>query len=231
MKTITPPPSLNGSHLRTYEKIFLHPATHNLAWRDVLALFTHMGEVTEEPSGNLRLSRNGHFLILPVPRTKEVAGVDELMKLRHFLERSETSTADFTKPVDVMLVVIDHHRARLFCLEMKEAVPQLILPYEPDESFRHAHDDRDFFSGKEKPTPNSFFEPVAKALKNAAQILIFGTGTGTSCEMEQFTGWAKKHHPELARRITGTVTVDERHLTNAQLFAKALEFYGRRQTQ
>jgi hypothetical protein len=225
MKTITPPPLLNGSHLRTYEKIFAHPATHNLAWRDVLALLSHLGAVTAETNTNLRVSRNGHILILPPPRTKEVTTVDELVKLRHFLAQSENKLAEANLMVGDLLVVIDHHRARLFRTELQGTAPRLILPYEPDEYFRHAHDDRSYFSGKGKPAPASFFEPVARALQSADKILLFGTGTGTSSEMDQFSAWLGKHHPDLARRIIGAHVIDEHHLTEPQLLAKARELY------
>jgi len=62
-------------------------------------------------------------------------------------------------------VVIDHHEARIFRSEIRGAVPQQILPHEPDDYFRHAHNSKDFSRGQEKPDLNSFFEPVAKALQ------------------------------------------------------------------
>jgi len=226
MQALTPPTSLHGSHLRTYEKILQHPASHNLTWRDVLALFTHLGEVIVEPNGHLKITRNRQVIVLPPPRSKDVSSADELMKLRHFLEQTEKAPPA-TVPVPHILVVIDHHVARLFRLEMNHSAPQVILPHEPYEFFRQAHDARDFFSGKEKPPQNSFFDPVAQALMSATQILIFGTGTGASSEMDQFTTWLKKHYPELAQRIVGTVTVDEHHLTEAQLLAKARDFFVR----
>jgi len=225
MKTITPPPSLNGSHLRTYEKIFQHPALHNLAWRDVLALLSHLGSVAAETNTNLRVTRNGHILIMSPPHTKEVSTVDELVKLRHFLEQSEKVLPESTPAAGHLLVVIDRHQARLFHLELHVAAPLRIVPYEPEEYFRHAHDSRDFFDGKEKAAPGAFFEPVAKALKDAGRIMIFGTGTGSSNEMDQFIIWVKKHHPDLARRIASTMVIDEHHLTEGQLLAKARECY------
>jgi hypothetical protein len=109
---------------------------------------------------------------------------------------------------------------------MSGSLPQLILPHEPDHYFRHAHHSRQFTEGKEKPDPNSYFEPLAKALAGAAQILVFGTGTGTSSEMEQFTGWLKEHHADLALRVVGSVVIDEHHLTEGQLLKKAREFYA-----
>ena len=109
---------------------------------------------------------------------------------------------------------------------MHGTIPQQILPHEPEDYFRHAHNLEAVSRGKEKPEPNSFFEPVARALQNAGQILIFGTGTGTSSEMVQFIAWVETHHPELATRIIGSLTVDEHHLTKDQLLGKAREFYA-----
>ena len=52
-------PPLSGAHLRTHEKIFKHPMSHNLTWREVRSLFGHIGEVAEESNGVLKVTRNG----------------------------------------------------------------------------------------------------------------------------------------------------------------------------
>lgn len=219
--------SLSGSHLRTYETIFRHPLPHNLAWRDVRALLSHLGQVAEEPNGNLKVMRNGQTLVLHPPRTKQVADAAELVELRHFLERSDRPVSPAGGAGEThWLVVIDHHEARIFRSEMRGAVPQQILPHEPAAFFRHTHNSKDFSRGQEKPDPNSFFEPVAKVLQSPGPILVFGGGKGTGSEMEQFITWLKSQHPELARRIIGTVVVDEHHLTGPQLLAQAREFYA-----
>lgn len=83
----------------------------------------------------------------------------------------------------------------------------------------------DFPRGQEKPDANSFFEPVAKERQRGGPIPIFDRGTGTGRELEQFVTWAKAKHPELAARIIGSQVIDENHLTDAQLLAKARAFY------
>ena len=217
---------LTGSPLRTYNTIFQHPVSHNLEWRDVHALFRQLGQVDQEPNGNLKVTCNGQFLVLPPARTKDVATTEELMALRHFLERTETLPPPTEGRETHWLVVIDHHEARIFRTEMHGALPQQILPHEPDDYFRHAPDSKSFSRGREKPEPNSFFEPVAEALQGPGPILLFGTGTGTSSEMDQFIAWMRIHHPQLARRIVGSLVVNEHHLTVDQLLARAREFYA-----
>ena len=216
--------SLTGSHLRTYQTIFQHPVSHNLDWHAVRALLANLGQVGEEPNGNLKVTRHGQILVLHPPRTKDVADTDEIMALRHFLERSETTVTNGKETH--WLVVIDHREARIYRSATPGAVPQLIRPHAPEDFFRHAHNSKDFSRGREKPDPNSFFEPVAGVLNGAGEILIFGAGTGTGSEMEQFIAWLKLHRPELAKRIIGSLVVDEHHLTEDQLLAKAREFYA-----
>ena len=219
---------LSGSLQRTYNTIFQHPVSHNLEWRHVQKLLRHLGQIEEEHNGNVKVTRNGESLILHRPRTKDVADTDELMALRHFLERSEGVRPGAALPETHWLLVIDHHQARLFRSEMHGAVPQKLHPHEPDRYFRHEQNSQNLSRGKEKPEPNSFFEPIAKELHAAGQLLIFGTGTGKSNEMDQFVAWTRLHHPELAARIIGSLVVDENHLTDGQILGKAREFYESR---
>ena len=86
MKTIT---QLSGSHRRTFDRIFQHPISHNLEWRDVHALLGEWGDVEKEHNGNLKVTRNGQTFLLHQTSKKDVAEMDEVMALRHFLEKSE----------------------------------------------------------------------------------------------------------------------------------------------
>ena len=218
---------LTGSHLRTYNTIFQHPISHNLKWHDVHALFGQLGKVEEEANGNMKVTRNGQTLVLHPHRAKDVSETDEVMVLRHFIEQSETMPQQESQEMEThWLVVIDHHEARLFRSEMHGAIPQQILPHKPEDYFRHAHNSKDFTRGQEKPDPNSYFEPVARALSAGGKFLIFGTGTGMSSEMDQFISWLKVHHHELSKQMIGSQVVDEYHLTEDQLLAKAREFYA-----
>jgi hypothetical protein len=221
-----PTAHLSGSHLRTYQMIFQHPISHNLDWRQVRELLKAVADVAEEANGNLKVTRNGQTLVLQPSHTKDVSESGIVMDLRRFLERSEAVPPGAAGDGMHWLVVIDHQRARIFRSEVRGAVPESITPHEPDEFFRHAHHSRDFSRGQEKPDPNSFFGPVAKALQAGGPILIFGTGTGTGSEMEQFNEWLKVHHADLAGRVIGCVTVDEHHLTENELLAKARKFYS-----
>lgn len=219
------PNSLSGTHLRTYEAIFRHPAVHNLAWRDVRALLAEVGEVAGESNGHLKVTRNGHSLTLHLPHSKELTEMSQLMDLRHFLERSATPAVQ--DPGAHWLVVIDHREARIFQSEMRQAVPQKILPHSAHGHSLRTRHSAELARGQRTPDPAGFFRSVATALGDTGKILVFGCGHGTSSEMEQFLTWATVHKPVLAARVIGAVVVDEHHSTPAQLLARAREFYAR----
>jgi hypothetical protein len=125
-----------------------------------------------------------------------------------------------------LLVVIDHREARIYRTELSGSVPEKITPYDPFGFGRALHYNQDENNGQRKPEQKSFYEAVAKTLKDAEQILMFGGGTGASSAMEQLMLDLKKHHHDLAERVVGTITVDVHHLTEPQLLAKAREFYA-----
>jgi hypothetical protein len=223
-KTMNTSSSLTGVHRRTYEAIFRHPAAHNLAWHDVRAMLAHLGTVDSESNGHLKVTRNGHTLTLHLPHAKEVTEMSHLTELRHFLTRSETAAAADSDAH--WLMVIDHQQARLYRSEMRDSVPQKVVPHSAHGHSLRTRQTLEFSRGQEKPDPAVFFSTVANALGDSAKVLVFGCGHGHSSEMDQFLTWATLHRQSLAQRIIGSVVVDEKHNTPGQLLARAREFYA-----
>jgi hypothetical protein len=217
-------PQLTGADLRTYEKLFQHPPSHNIEWQRVRKMLGKLGQVTEESNGHIVITRNGHTLALHRPHSKDISDMGELIEIRHFIERSEDPVAQVAPKGDVV-VVISHHGARVFHSEMHGATAQAVKSPEP-RYFQHVADSKDFSRGKEIPAPSGFFEPLAASLKDVRKILIFGCGTGKANEMEIFVTWLEKHRPELARRVVGALIVDEKQSSVNALLAKAREFYA-----
>ncbi len=122
-----------------------------------------------------------------------------------------------------LLVVIDHRLARIYKAELHGSVPQRVIPYDRSGFGRHLHYVQDDSNGQRVPEVKSFYEAIAKTLEGAEKILLFGSGTGASSAMEQLLAELKQHHKELAVRVVGSVVVDEHHLTEDELLAKARE--------
>lgn len=217
---------LSGSHRRTYEAIFRHPAARNLSWRDVRSMLGALGEVVEEPNGNVKVTRNGQTLVLRASLDKNVAEIDELMHIRHFLERSGAAASEVETEGVHLLVVIDHRQARVYRTEVHGTLPQRITPYGIGGLDRHLHYVQDDSSGQRKPELKSFYDAVAKTLEGAKQILVFGGGTGASSAMDELLAQLGRHHAGVAKRVVGAIVLDETHLSEDQLLAKAREFYA-----
>jgi hypothetical protein len=184
-----------------------------------------LAEVVEESNGNLKITRNAQTLVLHPSLDKNVE-IEELTEIRHFLERSDAASPEAVAEGMHLLVVIDHHQARVYTTEVHGSVPQQITPYDPGGFGRHLHYVQDDSSGQRKPERRSFYEAIAKTLQGAEQILVFGSGTGTSSAMEELLAELKHHHGDEAKRIVGSIVLDETHLTEDQLLAKARDFYA-----
>ena len=125
-----------------------------------------------------------------------------------------------------LLVVIDHKEAHVYRTEVHGAVPERIVPYDPHGYGKHLHSAHEWTDGKRQPERKSFYEAVAKTLRGAEQVLLFGSGTGRSSAMEMLVADLKTHHPDVADKIIGSVVVDAHHTTEGQLLARARAFYA-----
>jgi len=219
---------LSGAHQKVHDQLFQHALPHNLQWREVWSMLSALPMATaiEEKDGKVKVIRNGHTIVLHRPRGKDLADESELMQIRHFLQQSSLPTPPPAVAATHLLVVIDHHQARVYSAEMHGSVPARITPYDPygfGRSLRYTQDDS---NGQRKPELKSFYEAVAKTLRGAQQILVFGTGTGASSAMKQLLMDLAKHHNDVAKRIIGSEVINEHHLTENQLLAMARDRFN-----
>jgi hypothetical protein len=63
---------LNNHHRDTLEKIFSHPLSGNVEWRQVLSLLEAVGTTTQEPNGKVRVELGGQTEVLRPPDGKDV---------------------------------------------------------------------------------------------------------------------------------------------------------------
>jgi hypothetical protein len=63
---------LNHHHRVTLEKIFSHPLSANLEWRQVLSLLAAIGTTTQEPNGKVKFELGGETQVLQPPDGKDV---------------------------------------------------------------------------------------------------------------------------------------------------------------
>lgn len=219
------PATLGHAHRKTYDAILAHPAPHNLHWEEVRSMLNAMAEVVEQPNGKLSVTRNHNVIVLHNSNHKDT-GAQQIAELRAFLTRSaEVSPATDTKGAN-LLVVIDHHQARVYKTELHGTIPQRIVPHDPDGSGRYLHNVSSDANGQRKPEQRGYYDAIAQSLHGAQSVLIFGGGTGASSAMEHLIGELKVHHKDLAARVVGSIAIDEHHQTEDQLLAKAREYYA-----
>jgi hypothetical protein len=78
---------LSSNHRDTVEKIFSHPASGNIEWRQVVSLLETIGTVTQEHNGKLKVTLGPETEVLPAPHGKDV-DVQLVVDLRRMLKQA-----------------------------------------------------------------------------------------------------------------------------------------------
>jgi hypothetical protein len=229
-KEIVMESTLHGSHQAVYRQLFQHPAPRNLEWRKVTAMLKTIPDLQAEENGrgDMKLVRNGQTLTLHAPHSKDFSDIEEVMKLRHFLESPAAPAASPAAGGQVVLVLIDHREARIFDTEMDGTIPKQIKPYDPFGFGLHVRHHADGFDGKRPQELKSYYEAVIKTIEGAKEILLFGAGVGGSSAVEHLLQELREQHHDLVGKVVLVLRVDEHHLTEDELLAKAREFYAAR---
>jgi hypothetical protein len=218
------PTALNRHNQEAYETVFRHPAAHNLEWRSLIAMFDELGDLQSEPNGKYKFSHNGQILTFEV-RGKDVE-IEELMRVRHFLESTAQSPVDGAALKGDVIVVLDHAGARIYEARAEASQPVHMEPIDPKGHDQHVHNPKGDSGGEQGPHRKLFYEGLAKKLEDAEHILMVGDGQGASSEIDRFLEELGHYHQhDLAGRIVGKETMDLHHMTEAEMLAKARKFF------
>ncbi len=216
--------TLSHADQATYNLIFIHPVAHNLEWTGIINIFNHLGMLEEQENNKLKFTRNGQTLTLH--RKEKDLDVDDVFRLRHFLQASELVPQS---PLDArrdVLVVLDHAGARIYRAGAEGSEPEMLVPLDPSGHDQQVHNPMGDSGGKQGPLRKLFHEALAAKLESAGRILLMGDGTGASSEMDHFTTeLMSHHHKDLASRIVDKQICDISHMTEHDFAAKAKEFF------
>ena len=78
---------VTADHRATLERIFRHPESGNIEWRQVVSLLEAVGSVTEEHNGNVKITLGSETEVLRPPREKDV-DKDLIVDLRRMLRHA-----------------------------------------------------------------------------------------------------------------------------------------------
>jgi hypothetical protein len=84
---------VNSDHRATLERIFAHPASGNIEWRQVRSLLETLGAVSEERNGKLKVTLGGDTEVLQPPRDKDI-DAQMIVDLRRMLTRAGIAPID-----------------------------------------------------------------------------------------------------------------------------------------
>jgi hypothetical protein len=211
------PLSVNNAHRHTLEEIFRHPQAHNLEWRRVVALVAEIGAVEEKPDNEFVFEIAGKRHVMHRPHHKDLTS-DGLIELRRFLTLAGVSAEPASEPAaqpnmsaPSLLVVVDHHGAKIFHVDVASDEPSehVIKPYDPHGFLHHLiHKNQPRERGQRAPEEPAFYEEIADAIAQGGKIVVVGHAEGKSNAAHHLTEYLKKHRRETWQRIAGEVSAD-----------------------
>ncbi len=213
---------LPKSCLVTLETLFRHPVAHNLDWSDVVALFTRIGTIEAGSHDSSTFGVGGERHHIAKPHGKDLT-VDDVMALRRILTRAgwspdqaaavqpeEGKSAPTPLEITDILVVVEEAAARLYPLDLAVTDHKAHV-IRPEDALLDRH-----LSGKDQGRDAEergneeavFYEAIAKAVSQAARIVLIGHGKGHSNAAQQFGDYLKKHHPLVFARVVSQSSAD-----------------------
>ena len=229
------PGALSKASRKTLQLLFRHPIAHNLEWTRVVALFKTLGTVDQKSHNEILFGIGGEHHRVHKPHSKDIT-VDGLLEFRRMLTRagwspdssaeadtgenaSRSGPAVTPTPPD-LLVVADHHEAKIYHLDLLSADTRahVIRPYDPHH-FRHhlTYKDMSRERGQRAPEDPSFYASLAEAVASARAIVVVGHGAGHSNAADRLVEFLRLHHPDTFRKVTREVVADLSSLAPPQL--------------
>jgi hypothetical protein len=213
-------PGLGTADTRLIARIFQHPLSHNLDWREVLALFRSVGSVEQAHGGNIVLHLGAQHQAFTPSHDKNLASED-VLSLRHLLTRAGWADGvpiEAAPHLSDLVVVIDHADARIYAATPDDGgTPQELhhLKHDSDRARRDADRDETW------PDDTKFFAGIAEALQGDGRIIVMSHGKGQSNEAHHLMDWLAAHHAAVHARVAREITSDLSHQTLRQLLATA----------
>ncbi len=214
-------------------RVFQHPASHNLEWRDVIALMNHYGSVEHLDNGGLKFTINGTSQVFRSEwQKKDVSDTQTVLDIRRFLEgvgigkTGVLAREGLFVPNDLRLVVlINRLETQIFIADGDGSAPEYLRPLDPlGVLHHHKYADGADIEAR-RPENIVYYKEIAEALEGADKILLIGNGTGSSCAMDHVKDYLSVHNPVVAARIVGLLRLDVEALTTSQLLSEATAFF------
>ena len=228
---------IHGRDRTLLGRIFHHPTSNNLEWREVVAFVGRIGSAEEKRDDQWGFTRAGRTATFLRPREKDM-DPREVERLRHLMQdaglspySTEILEISPTPADNDALIVVDHHEARIYRLDPETVggeTETTLRPYDPQGYIHHlAHKEGGNYRGQRAPEDLDYYDRIAAAVANAPRVAIVGHGTGKSSAMNVLSQRLKAHSQKMRARVVATATVDLSSATDRQLLALGREMLTR----
>ena len=223
-----PTSHLSSKNIRTMERLYHHPVSHNLEWHDVVALVEKVGTVKEEAHGRLTLTVNEISRQFHRSDDGAVSDPKQVLELRHLLESAgigKTISDEKTDGANRFVAVVTQRETKVFTMGPAIRDAERVRPDDSHHVLHHLQHAEGGDTAASSPVSRAYYEAICHSLTTADEILLVGSGTGASCAREHLSAFLDAHHAPLAQKVVGSLTVDVEALTDGELRQRARAFF------
>jgi hypothetical protein len=221
-------PRLGAAERRTQAALHRHPAPHDLAWGDVIALLERIAEVRPGRKGVFKVTRNEVMITLHAPRARAALTADELAEVKRFLERSaEGVSVPIVPPETRLVVALDAGGARVHRIVPALGEPRRLEPFEANGYAAHLRATGGP-PGAAGPVRLGFYTELARALRGADEILLVAGGADAGAALDALRDVLRRGHAGVHRAVVGALVLAGGRTSEERVLACVREFYARR---
>jgi hypothetical protein len=126
-----------------------------------------------------------------------------------------------------LLVVLSRRAGRVYAYELRNSVPQRLIPYDRNGFGHHLHRAEDYdVTALGTRGQEQFAGAVADTLRGAGALLLLGSGPGGRAAVGTLFAVLRRRYQDLADRVVGSIVVAEDYLTEDRLLAATRAFHA-----
>ncbi|MDN5274700.1 MAG: hypothetical protein JWP06_601 [Candidatus Saccharibacteria bacterium] len=210
-------------HVHILSQLSAHPIARNIEWSELIPALSSIGLLQIEKNGSYHFTRNDRTIVFDISHRKEV-DIEDVLKLRHFLQSSAMPESDNLDLVKDTIVAIDHHEATIY--HSPGTVSERRMRIRADlmkERILHTHPTSAPYHESSPLVDNEYYSTVIEEIAKADRTVILSHGTGTSNAASQLLGVMQKEYPELVSRIVAIKSCDLEAMTEPQLVHSGID--------
>jgi hypothetical protein len=126
----------------------------------------------------------------------------------------------------LVVAVVEREQTRIWTTDAERgSKPERIGQPANAAKHKHVREAQHHGGHDSSKADKAYYEAISDALSDAGEILLVGHGNGKANAMFNFISHIERHHPEVARKISGALDINVQAMTEPEILAAARKWF------